>query len=141
MSPVSNLSPGWVTCRSGRGGDTQKVKARSKAWLRSDAFDGPHRLRPKNFQAKSEVNLAPEDLDTAMLLHEVSRKLHSRSLEHLSGLAIWNCVPIVVTLEKDSRGLGFSIVDYKVKIEVMLSRERYNYLFFNPNMQNLFDTS
>jgi hypothetical protein len=37
----------------------------------------------------------------------------SRSLEHLTGLAIWNCVPIVVTLEKDSKGLGFSVYDYQ----------------------------
>lgn len=80
------------------------------------------------FQAKSEVNLAPEDLDTAMLLHEVSKKLRSRSLEHLSGLAIWNCVPIVVTLEKDSRGLGFSIVDYKVKFRLKFGLSDQNKL-------------
>lgn len=46
----------------------------------------------------------------------MSRALRSRSLEHLSGLAIWNCVPIVVTLEKDSRGLGFSVIDYQVGV-------------------------
>ncbi|KAK6045307.1 hypothetical protein COOONC_17186, partial [Cooperia oncophora] len=27
---------------------------------------------------------------------------------------VWNCVPLVVCLEKDERGLGFSIVDYQL---------------------------
>uniref|UniRef100_A0A1I7RYQ8 CDT1 domain-containing protein n=1 Tax=Bursaphelenchus xylophilus TaxID=6326 RepID=A0A1I7RYQ8_BURXY len=59
-------------------------------------------------KAKSEWNLSlskKEYVDPS--------PLRSRSLEQLSSLAIWNCVPIVVTLEKDSRGLGFSIIDYQ----------------------------
>jgi len=31
----------------------------------------------------------------------------------LSGLAVWNCVPLVVPLLKDVKGLGFSIADYQ----------------------------
>lgn len=66
------------------------------------------------FQAKSEVNLPDIVNNTDALLHQVSRRLRARSLEPLTGLAIWNCVPLVVCLQKDERGLGFSIVDYQV---------------------------
>ena len=64
-------------------------------------------------KSESSLNLSKYSDRTAYFLKEVSKRLKSRSLEHLSGLAIWNCVPIVVTLEKDSRGLGFSVVDYQ----------------------------
>ncbi|VDK31410.1 unnamed protein product [Gongylonema pulchrum] len=46
-------------------------------------------------------------------MFQVSRRLRSRSLQLFTGLAIWKCVPIIVQLEKDSRGLGFSVVDYR----------------------------
>ncbi|KJH44536.1 PDZ/DHR/GLGF domain protein [Dictyocaulus viviparus] len=64
-------------------------------------------------QAKSEVNVSKISNDTEILLHRVSRRLRARSLEPLTGLAVWNCVPLVVCLMKDERGLGFSIVDYQ----------------------------
>jgi hypothetical protein len=44
----------------------------------------------------------------------INRFIKSRSLENLSGLAVWNCVPLVVPLLKDIKGLGFSIADYQV---------------------------
>lgn len=45
----------------------------------------------------------------------MSRRLRSQSLQLFTGLAIWKCVPMIVYLEKDSKGLGFSIVDYQVR--------------------------
>uniref|UniRef100_A0A914RVU6 Uncharacterized protein n=1 Tax=Parascaris equorum TaxID=6256 RepID=A0A914RVU6_PAREQ len=64
--------------------------------------------------AKSETCI-PTSLDrTAAILQQVSQRLRSRSLQPLTGLAIWKCVPMIVCLEKDSRGLGFSVVDYQV---------------------------
>ncbi|GMR37357.1 hypothetical protein PMAYCL1PPCAC_07552, partial [Pristionchus mayeri] len=63
-------------------------------------------------KAKSEVSVTPAT-ETTALLEQVSRRLRSRSLEPLAGLAVWNCVPLVVHLMKDSKGLGFSIVDYR----------------------------
>uniref|UniRef100_A0A7E4WAR3 PDZ domain-containing protein n=1 Tax=Panagrellus redivivus TaxID=6233 RepID=A0A7E4WAR3_PANRE len=73
------------------------------------ASDGQDRI----VKAKSESALNLCKTDMGFFLKEVTKRLRSRSLEHLSGLAIWNCVPIVVSLEKDSRGLGFSIIDYR----------------------------
>ncbi|CAI5443601.1 unnamed protein product [Caenorhabditis angaria] len=64
-------------------------------------------------KAKSEVDLTRTRAETTHLLHRVARKLRSKSLENFHGLAVWNCVPLVIYLNKDSRGLGFSIVDYK----------------------------
>lgn len=46
------------------------------------------------FKAKSEFALPPDE--EQQFFRDVSKKLRSRSLEQLSGLAIWNCVPIVV---------------------------------------------
>jgi hypothetical protein len=63
------------------------------------------------FKAKSEFAL-PTDKEH-LIFRDLAKKLRSRSLEQFSGLAIWNCVPIVVSLEKDSRGLGFSVIDYQ----------------------------
>ncbi|GMT17003.1 hypothetical protein PFISCL1PPCAC_8300, partial [Pristionchus fissidentatus] len=63
-------------------------------------------------KAKSEVCVTPAT-ETTALLEQVSHRLRSRSLEPLAGLAVWNCVPLVVHLMKDSKGLGFSIVDYR----------------------------
>ncbi|CAL2032968.1 unnamed protein product [Caenorhabditis brenneri] len=64
-------------------------------------------------KAKSDLDLTSTRAETTHLLHKVSRRLRSKSLENFHGLAVWNCVPLVIYLCKDSRGLGFSIVDYK----------------------------
>uniref|UniRef100_A0A183CBW9 PDZ domain-containing protein n=1 Tax=Globodera pallida TaxID=36090 RepID=A0A183CBW9_GLOPA len=50
---------------------------------------------------------------TASAAAAASRWKRSRSLENLSGFAVWHCVPIVVTLRKDAKGLGFSVADYQ----------------------------
>ncbi|PIC45893.1 hypothetical protein B9Z55_005763 [Caenorhabditis nigoni] len=64
-------------------------------------------------KAKSDLDLTSTRAETTHLLQRVSRRLRSKSLENFHGLAVWNCVPLVIYLCKDSRGLGFSIVDYK----------------------------
>lgn len=38
----------------------------------------------------------------------------SRSLEPLTGLAMWSNEPVVIELTKGDKGLGFSILDYQV---------------------------
>lgn len=85
------------------------------------------------FQAKSEVNLPDIVNNTDALLHQVSRRLRARSLEPLTGLAIWNCVPLVVCLQKDERGLGFSIVDYQVSCALC-----FVHTLLGPNCKSLF---
>lgn len=42
-----------------------------------------------------------------------SSKMKSRSLEPLTGLAMWSSQPQVIELVKGERGLGFSILDYQ----------------------------
>lgn len=37
-----------------------------------------------------------------------------RSLEPLTGLAMWSSEPQIIELIKGERGLGFSILDYQV---------------------------
>lgn len=40
-------------------------------------------------------------------------KMKSRSLEPLTGLAMWSSQPQIIELVKGERGLGFSILDYQ----------------------------
>lgn len=67
-------------------------------------------------KAKSDGSLAITPLtsiSTSQLTSELSR-LRSRSLEPLSGLAMWSSEPQLIKLIKGDRGLGFSILDYQV---------------------------
>lgn len=43
----------------------------------------------------------------------MSTKIKSRSLEPLTGLAMWSSEPQIIELVKGERGLGFSILDYQ----------------------------
>ncbi|XP_017461578.1 PREDICTED: LOW QUALITY PROTEIN: patj homolog, partial [Rhagoletis zephyria] len=66
-------------------------------------------------KAKSDGSLAITPLtsiSTSQLTSELSR-LRSRSLEPLSGLAMWSSEPVLIKLIKGDRGLGFSILDYQ----------------------------
>lgn len=67
-------------------------------------------------KAKSDGSLAITPLtsvSSSQLSSELCR-LRSRSLEPLSGLAMWSSEPQLIRLVKGDRGLGFSILDYQV---------------------------
>ncbi|XP_064625547.1 multiple PDZ domain protein-like isoform X15 [Lineus longissimus] len=59
-------------------------------------------------KAKSE-----QSLSTAPVSDFSLNKNKSRSLEPLSGLAMWSSDVILIELQKGDRGLGFSILDYQ----------------------------
>lgn len=69
-------------------------------------------------KAKSEQALSTSDSAPAT---SSLNKAKSRSLEPLTGLAMWSSEPVVIELEKGDRGLGFSILDYQVCISALLS--------------------
>ncbi|KAL8570734.1 hypothetical protein ACOMHN_039168 [Nucella lapillus] len=62
-------------------------------------------------KAKSEQTLFTPDSGPAAAA--ALNKAKSRSLEPLTGLAMWSGEPVVIELEKGDRGLGFSILDYQ----------------------------
>ncbi|GAB6026518.1 hypothetical protein CHUAL_012941 [Chamberlinius hualienensis] len=63
------------------------------------------------FKAKSDGSLAAA---TSSCNAETSfSKMRSRSLEPLTGLAMWSSDPQIIELVKGDRGLGFSILDYQ----------------------------
>lgn len=66
-------------------------------------------------KAKSDGSLAVGNSSGSDLT-----KLRSRSLEPLTGLAMWSSESQIIELVKSERGLGFSILDY----QVMLPRHR-----------------
>lgn len=64
-------------------------------------------------KAKSDGSIA-----TAAGTPEISfSKMKSRSLEPLTGLAMWSSEPQIIELVKGERGLGFSILDYQDPID------------------------
>ena len=48
-----------------------------------------------------------------VVLTDDSSRIRSRSLEPLTGLAMWSSEPLLIELFKGERGLGFSILDYQ----------------------------
>jgi multiple PDZ domain protein len=73
-------------------------------------------LLPHLFKAKSEQVLplaAAADTNIGGLLGGVVK---ARSLEPLSGIAMWGGDVVAVELYKGDRGLGFSILDYQVSV-------------------------
>lgn len=62
------------------------------------------------FKAKSDGALAVTPCST---IETSFSKLKSRSLEPLTGLAMWSSEPQIIELVKGDRGLGFSILDYQ----------------------------
>ncbi|XP_063241822.1 patj homolog isoform X2 [Bacillus rossius redtenbacheri] len=62
-------------------------------------------------KAKSDGSLA--STATATATDGSFSKMKSRSLEPLTGLAMWSSEPQIIELVKGERGLGFSILDYQ----------------------------
>lgn len=71
-------------------------------------FQGTDRL----VKAKSDGSLASTGTTAATDTASLS-KFKSRSLEPLTGLAVWSSQPTIIELPKGDRGLGFSILDYQ----------------------------
>ncbi len=73
-------------------------------------------------KAKSEQSLPVTSGGATPTLMEQNLKSKSRSLEPLTGLAMWSPELVEVHLQKGERGLGFSILDYQVRIHLHLRR-------------------
>lgn len=65
-------------------------------------------LSDRLVKAKSDGSLA-----TVIGSNDGLMKVKSRSLEPLTGLAMWSSQPQIIELVKGERGLGFSILDYQ----------------------------
>lgn len=64
-------------------------------------------------KAKSDGSLAGAGLGPGEEAGPLGSKVRSRSLEPLTGLAMWSSEPQIIELVKGERGLGFSILDYQ----------------------------
>ncbi|ERL94720.1 hypothetical protein D910_11994 [Dendroctonus ponderosae] len=67
-------------------------------------------------KAKSDGSLA-SSIAVAGSTEPTFSKMKSRSLEPLTGLAMWSSEPQIIELVKGERGLGFSILDYQDPID------------------------
>lgn len=83
-----------------------------------DRGDGIHSLTDRLVKAKSDGSLAigisSASAGPALTLTDDASRIRSRSLEPLTGLAMWSSEPLLIQLTKGERGLGFSILDYQV---------------------------
>ncbi|XP_028146774.1 patj homolog [Diabrotica virgifera virgifera] len=78
-----------------------------------------HNLLPVSdrlVKAKSDGSLA-SSITILGSSDQAFSKMKSRSLEPLTGLAMWSSDPQVIELVKGERGLGFSILDYQHPID------------------------
>ncbi|CAH0727304.1 unnamed protein product, partial [Brenthis ino] len=66
----------------------------------------------RSVRAKSDGSLAGAGAEEGGALG-AGGKARSRSLEPLTGLAMWSSEPQIIELVKGERGLGFSILDYQ----------------------------
>lgn len=84
-----------------------------------DRGDGIHSLTDRLVKAKSDGSLAigisSASSGPAVTLTDDASRIRSRSLEPLTGLAMWSSEPLLIQLTKGERGLGFSILDYQVR--------------------------
>ncbi|XP_064548948.1 patj homolog [Drosophila montana] len=108
--------------------DVRMVCGRSKATTLLPFSDDTLKKLSNNFEnllpatdrlvkAKSDGSLATAgsvgDADSVAVAASSFNKLKSRSLEPLTGLAMWSSQPQIIELLKGDRGLGFSILDYQ----------------------------
>nr|XP_019528769.2 patj homolog [Aedes albopictus] len=82
----------------------EEEAAKSRAGVLQSSLTPSERL----VKAKSDGSLA-----TTGGANDGFSKIKSRSLEPLTGLAMWSSEPQIIELVKGERGLGFSILDYQ----------------------------
>lgn len=70
---------------------------------------GGHLILQGLLKAQSESSLFTSSTNTITDQHR------SKSVEQVSGLALWSSDPVYIDIEKTDRGFGFSILDYQVK--------------------------
>lgn len=100
--------------------DQEKLDNGYSTYLQSN-YSGVNEVSPiteRLVKAKSENTLASTD-DSEL---QQTMRNKSRSLEELTNFKMWSIEPVVIELCKGDRGLGFSILDYKVHDD---------WLFFN----------
>ncbi|XP_071445203.1 patj homolog [Hetaerina americana] len=77
-------------------------------------FSSPSSSSAPGSSSGPSADAAPtSDMSLGVSSGGLSAKMRSRSLEPLTGLAMWSSEPQVIELIKGERGLGFSILDYQ----------------------------
>lgn len=68
-----------------------------------------HLIMQGLLKAQSESSLFTSSTNT----NTITDQYRSKSMEQVSGLALWSSEPVFVDIEKTERGFGFSILDYQ----------------------------
>lgn len=97
--------------------------------------EGIHSVSDRLVKAKSDGSLAvginSGSSGPVLTLTDDASRIRSRSLEPLTGLAMWSADPLLIELPKGERGLGFSILDYQVRNSWLAFFFFFPFSFFN----------
>lgn len=110
------------------------TKSMTAAVQPKDRSDVNHSQTDRLVKAKSDGSLAIgiSSSGPALTLTDDASRIRSRSLEPLTGLAMWSSEPLLIQLSKGERGLGFSILDYQVLFIRSFFQRLLNDVLFVP---------
>lgn len=115
---VSSMNEGW-NCENEQNRGMKREAGASVSITQGISSSSSDRL----VKAKSDGSLAITGSPIAevnSITCEDATRIRSRSLEPLTGLAMWSSEPMTIHLVKGDRGLGFSILDYQVNFYFLL---------------------
>lgn len=96
-----------VCARGSRSPSVINTSQNLEAFESRSIIPGGHLLLQGLLKAQSESSLFTSSTNT------ITDQQRSKSVEQISGLALWSNDPVFVDIEKTERGFGFSILDYQ----------------------------
>lgn len=98
-----------VICLRGHAPSIINTSQNLEAFESRSIVPSGHLILQGLLKAQSESSLFTSSTNT----NTVTDQYRSKSMEQVSGLALWSNEPVFVDIEKTERGFGFSILDYQ----------------------------
>lgn len=96
-----------VVCARGHAPSIINTSQNLEAFESRSIIPSGHLILQGLLKAQSESSLFTSSTNTITDQHR------SKSMEQVSGLALWSSEPVYIDIEKTERGFGFSILDYQ----------------------------
>lgn len=98
-----------VVCARGHAPSIINTSQNLEAFESRSIVPSGHLIMQGLLKAQSESSLFTSSTNT----NTMTDHYRSKSMEQVSGLALWCSEPVLVEIEKTERGFGFSILDYQ----------------------------
>lgn len=102
-----------VVCARGHAPSIINTSQNLEAFESRSIVPSGHLLLQGLLKAQSESSLFSSNTNTNTNTYTNTDQQRSKSLEQVSGLAMWSSEPVFIDFEKTERGFGFSILDYQ----------------------------